>query len=133
MASSGQAVPTIGLISRTAAVTQSAVPDYVGPYKSYVNDRLAKYYPAIRGKIIAPSSGQVPKGAWIVHFADNLNQPVDGSLLCCTRSVSAATRLTVERAGHAPAGPTKSPSQTLPRPTCRTPQHPTQPPGSSGK
>jgi hypothetical protein len=68
-------MPTIALISHSSVVSQSDVAGYVAPYQAYVDSWIAKYYPAIGAKIVAPQSGRAPTGAWIMYFLDGLNQP----------------------------------------------------------
>lgn len=75
MAASLKAVPSVALISQSSHVSQSDLAGYVGPYQAYVDGWITKYYPTARAKIVAPSSGRAPTGAWIMHFLDNLNQP----------------------------------------------------------
>lgn len=75
MAASSQAVPTVALISSSTQVSQSDLAAYVAPYQAYINNWLTKYYPAAKANVVAPATGHAPKGAWIMHFLDNLNQP----------------------------------------------------------
>lgn len=75
MAASKQGTPTVALVSQSSLVTQAELAGYVAPYQAFVDDWIVKYYPHVSAKIVAPATGRAPRGAWIVHFLDNLNQP----------------------------------------------------------
>jgi hypothetical protein len=75
MAASPQAVPTVALISQSTKVSQSDLAGYVAPYQTYIDSWITKYYSTAKAKVVAPTNGRAPTGAWIMHYLDNLNQP----------------------------------------------------------